>query len=81
VSWEGFPVEGLTLLNDLEPQTRQLFDALTERAYAVRMSSLSSRTALNLPQAVPAESLQRIPWAAWQNMARSQCFSFWVLTS
>lgn len=76
MSWDGFPVEGLALLNELEPQTRQLFDALTERAYAVRMSSLSNNTPINFPSPMPAESLQRIPWRAWQNLARGQCFSF-----
>jgi len=69
MAWSGFPVEGLTLLNDLRDQTQQLHDAMVERAYADRLTKRSSRAQLNFPDPVPAEALQRIPWRSWQLQA------------
>ena len=61
MSWNGWPVEGLSLLTDLQDQTQQLHDAMVERAYAIRMTSRSSLTPVTLPKSIPAEDTQRIP--------------------
>ena len=69
MAWSGFPVQGLTHLNDLEDQSRQLYEALVERRAATLAAPVPSVPDVGVIAELPTDTLQRLPWSRWQAAA------------